>query len=334
MANAFIITVQALSKRNTTAQALYRKNKALIVALLLIVFLFGLGGITVPNFLSFPQVLLTIKLASFIALFGLCQMVVIAAGGDGLDLSVGYTATLTAVLTTYVMDGKNANLVLAIGIAIALGIAIGLLNGLFAAYVKLPPLVVTLAMANILQGAINVYTAGQNITGRPSPILRVVAAQSTGIFPNILFLLIVVAVLVMIVLYKTKWGIMLFGTGANERAAYLSGVSIRRVRCVAFVVSATLASLIGLLLVGNMGMAFKDMGSNYVMPSIAAAVVGGVSLSGGSGNYVGVILGAVFLQTLTNLLVALGWGDAGKWTGFGIVLFILLIVYVSNRRRR
>jgi ribose transport system permease protein len=64
------------------------------------------------------------------------------------------------------------------------------------------------------------------------------------------------------------------------------------------------------------------MGSNYVMPSVAAAVVGGVSLTGGDGNYLGVILGAIFLQTLTNLLVALGWGDAGKWLGFGIVLFI------------
>jgi ribose transport system permease protein len=334
MGNAFTITAQALSRRNITAQTLYRKNKAIIVALLLIVFLFGLGGVAVSNFLSFSQVLLTIKLASFIALFGLCQMIVIAAGGDGLDLSVGYAATLTAVLTTYVMDGKDENLMLAIGIAIALGLVIGLLNGLFTAYVKLPPLVVTLAMANILQGAINVYTAGTNITGRPSPILHVVAAQSTGIFPNILFLLIVAAALVMIVLHKTKWGLMLFGAGANERTAYLSGVSTRRVRCIAFVVSGVLASLIGLLLVGNMGMAFKDMGSNYVMPSIAAAVVGGVSLSGGNGNYIGVILGAIFLQTLTNLLVALGWGDAGKWTGFGIVLFILLIVYVSNRRKR
>jgi ribose transport system permease protein len=83
-----------------------------------------------------------------------------------------------------------------------------------------------------------------------------------------------------------------------------------------------------------MGLAFKDMGSNYVMPSIAAAVVGGVAMSGGEGNYVGVILGAVFLQTLTNLLVAAGWGDAGKWLGFGIVLFTLLIVYVSDRRVR
>ena len=138
----------------------------------------------------------------------------------------------------------------------------------------------------------------------------------------------------MILLYKTRWGLKLFGVGTNERTAYLSGVNVKQLRLVAFIISGVLAGLIGLLLIGNMGTAFKDMGSSYVMPSIAAVVVGGVSLAGGEGNYFRVILGSIFLQTLTNLLVALGWGDAGKWLGFGIVLFALLIAYVSDRRKR
>jgi len=323
-----------MSIRGSAANKIFDRYKKLIIAFLLIIFLFVLGEITVSNFLSIGQILLTVKLASFIALFGLCQMVVIAGGGSGLDLSVGYAATMTAVFTASIMDGQNANLWLAVLVALGLGIAVGLANGVLTAYFKLPPLVVTLAMANILQGVINVYTAGRNITGRPSPVLKIIAAKSTGIFPNILFILLIVTPIVMIILSRTKWGLKLFGSGTNETAAHLSGVNVKLVRCTAFVVSGVLASLIGLLLIGNMGIAFKDMGSNYVMPSIAAAVVGGVSLTGGDGNYLGVILGAIFLQTLTNLLVALGWGDAGKWTGFGIVLFILLIVYVSNRRSR
>jgi ribose transport system permease protein len=321
-------------KQGQGISAIGGRYQKLIIAAALIVFLFVLGQLTVSNFLSFGQVLLTIKLATFIALFGLCQMIVIAGGGSGLDLSVGYTATVTAVLTASIMDGRNGNVLIAVLAALAIGLAVGLANGLLTAYVKLPPLVVTLAMSNILQGAINVYTAGHNITGRPSPVLQLIAAKSTGIFPHILLVLILITPIVMVILYKTRWGTALFGCGTNETAAFLSGVNVKRVRCVSFIVSGTLASLIGLLLVGNMGMAFKDMGSNYVMPSIAAAVVGGVSLSGGDGNYLGVILGAIFLQTLTNLLVALGWGDAGKWMGFGIVLFVLLIVYVSDRRRR
>jgi ribose transport system permease protein len=241
---------------------------------------------------------------------------------------------MTAVFTASIMDGKNENLWMAVLVAIGFGVAVGFVNGVLTSYFKLPALVVTLAMANILQGIINVYTAGRNITGRPSPILRVMAANSTGIFPNILFILIIVATIVMIILYKTKWGLMLFGVGSNETTAYLSGVNVKLVRCVAFIISGVIASLIGLLLIGNMGIAFKDMGSNYVMPSIAAVVIGGVSLIGGDGNYIGVILGAIFLQTLSNLLVALGWGDAGKWLGYGTLLFILLIIYVGNRRNR
>jgi len=323
-----------MSRQNGIAYKIYDRYKKLIVAFLLIIFLFVLGEITVSNFLSFQQILLTVKLASFIALFALCQMIVIAAGGSGLDLSVGYAATMTAVFTASMMDGMNGNLWKAVLVALGFGILVGLVNGVLTSFFKLPPLVVTLAMANILQGVINVYTAGRNITGKPSPVLTTIAAKSTGIFPNILFILIIVAVAVMVILSKTKWGLMLFGVGTNEKTAYLSGVNVKLVRCIAFVISGVLASLIGLLLIGNMGIAFKDMGSNYVMPSIAAVVVGGVALTGGDGNYVGVILGAIFLQTLTNLLVALGWGDAGKWLGFGIVLFILLIVYVSDRRSR
>jgi ribose transport system permease protein len=327
-----------MKARATVSAALnsffFNKYKKLIVALLLIIFLFVLGEIVVSNFLSVSQMLLTVKLSSFIALFGLCQMIVIAAGGGGLDLSVGYTATITAVFTAKLMDGSNENIWIAILAALALGLVVGILNGFFISYIKLPPLVVTMAMSQIIQGAINVYTAGKNITGKPSPILQVIAAKTTGFVPNIVFLIVLLTIIVMLILYKTRVGVLLFGAGANPTAAHLSGVDVKRVRFVSYIMSGVLASLIGLLLLGNMGMAFKDMGSNYVMPSIAAVVVGGVSLNGGDGNYLGVVLGAIFLQTLTNLLVAIGWGDAGKWTGFGIVLFLLLIVYVSNRRKR
>ena len=312
----------------------YERYKRLITALIAIVLVFVIGQITVSNFLNLNQILITIKLASIISLFGLCQMLVMSAGGAGLDLSVGFTATITAIFTASVMNGQNGNLWLAVLIALGIGLAVGLVNGLLSAYVKLPSLVVTLAMSQILQGIINVYTAGRLIGGKPSPVLQNLAARATGGFPNIIFVLVAVAVVTMILLYRTKWGAILFGVGENETAAYLSGINTKRVRTTAFILSSMIASLIGLLLLGNMGMAFKDMGSDYVLPSIAAAVVGGVSLKGGDGNYVGVILGAILLQTILNLLVALGWGDAGKWTGYGIVLYILLAAYVGNRRKR
>ena len=312
----------------------YDKYKKMIIAAGMILLLFAIGEMIVGTFFSVNQVLLSVKVAAFIALFGLCQMIVIASGGGGLDLSVGFNATLTAILVARICDGQNANLPLAILVVVVVGSLIGAANGIFTAYMQLPPLIVTMAMASVIQGIINVYTAGRSITGRPAPILVEIAAKSTGQFPNILFVLAILTALVMLIIYKTRWGTELLGVGANDTVAYLSGVNVKRVRFFAFVVCGAIAGIVGLLLVGNMGQAFKDMGSNYVMPSIAAVVVGGISLSGGEANYIGVLIGSVMLQTLTNVFVALGWGDAGKWTGFGVILVLMLIAYVPSRRNR
>jgi len=322
-----------ISKKTSQALDFLKNQQKILIVIALIVFMFVFGEIYKGNFFTVEQVLLTVKMAAIIALFGLAQMVVIAGGGGGLDLSVGYVATITAVFAAGIMNGKPENLWLAILMAVALGAAIGLVNGVLSAYVNLPPLVVTMAMASCVQGIINVYAAGSTITGKPAPVLVMIAAKSTGFIPNIVFLLIIIAAITHFIISRTKWGLKLFGVGTNEVAAYLSGIDVKTVRCVTFVISGAIAGMMGLVVLGNMGTAFKDMGSGYVMPSIAAVVVGGTPLSGGEGNYIGVILGAVFIQTLTNLLVAIGGGDAVKWTSFGIVLFVLLISYARQKRR-
>jgi len=324
--------MMALNRRNS-ASDFYKRYRKMIIAVILIALMYIVGHIATGSFLSLANVLLTFKFATFIALFGLCQMLVICSGGD-IDLSVGFIATLVAVLTAKVMDGQNETLWIAILVAIGIGCLFGLGNGLLTAYVKLPSLVVTMAMANIIQGVVNAYTAGYSITGQPSPVVQQLSAKMTGIFPNIVWVLIATAVVVMVIMYRTKIGVKLMGVGSNPVAAYLSGVNVKRVRAIAFVVSGAIAGLVGILLIGNTGEAFKDMASMYVMPSIAAVVIGGVSLNGGEGNYIGVILGAVVLQALTNLFVAFGWGDAGKWLGYGIILLLMLIAYVREKISR
>jgi ribose transport system permease protein len=320
--------------RKSFVYNIYSKNKKALIAILLTIVILSIGEAMLGNFFTVTQIMAILKLASFTALFSLAQMIVMATGGTRFDLSIGYAATLTAVLTAYVMDGQNANLWKAVLIAVGLGIAIGSVNGVFTSYIKLPPLVVTLATANILQGIVNAYSAGTNITGEPSPILRRIAAFSTGVVPNVFIILVIVAVIAMIILYKTKLGLMIFGVGMNETAAYLSGVNVKLVQCLVYVVGGVIACLTGLLIFGSMGIAFKDMASAYIFPSIIAVVIGGVSLTGGDGNYIAVIIGAVFLQALSNLLVALNLGDWLRWVSFGVLLYLLLLLYVSERRKR
>ena len=309
------------------------RYKKTIVAVVFIILLYVIGEITVGGFVSVHSIMQMIKFATYIALFALCQLLVICAGGD-IDLSVGYVATLVAVLSAPVLNGSDAQLWKAFLIAIVVGGSIGLVNGLLVSYVKLPSLVVTMGIANVAQGVVNVYSAKYGVSGAPSPVLKKITTGAIGVVPNIIWILLICTVIVMIIMYKTKWGVMLKSVGSNSLASFRCGLKVRVIRTLAFVASGVLAGFIGLLLLGNLGQAFKDMASQYVMPSIAAVVVGGVSLNGGEGNYVNVVLGAMVLQTLTNLFVSYGLGDAGKWLGIGTILLLMLILYVREKMSR
>lgn len=309
------------------------RYKKTIVAVVFIILLYVIGEITVGGFVSVHSIMQMIKFATYIALFALCQLLVICAGGD-IDLSVGYVATLVAVLSAPILNGSDAQLWKAFLIAIAVGGSIGLVNGLLVSYVKLPSLVVTMGIANVAQGIVNVYSAKYGVSGAPSPALKKITTGSVGVVPNIIWLLLICTVIVMIIMYKTKWGVVLKSIGFNSLASFRCGLKVKVIRTLAFVASGILAGFIGLLLLGNLGQAFKDMASQYVMPSIAAVVVGGVSLNGGEGNYVNVVLGAMVLQTLTNLFVSYGLGDAGKWLGIGTILLLMLILYVREKMSR
>ena len=319
----------------------YQRNNKVLNTLLMCILVFILGEIIIGavmgthgTFLSVSQVFLTIRLAAFVALFGLCQQLVICVRGGGLDLSVGYIATLSGIVAGHLMNGSNAGILPSVLTALVIGAFFCLCNGLLTAYLNLPSLVVTMAMANIVQGIVNAYVSKVAIEGNAAPALQWLTAKFTGIFPNILIVVILVTVVMVVIFRRTSLGVRILGVGANENTAYLSGVNVKRVRCLAFVVSGILAALIGLLLLGYLGHASKDMASNYVMPSIVAVVVGGISINGGEGNYLSVVLGAVVLQSLTNLFVALGWGDAGKWLGYGLILLIMLAAYIRNKRKR
>ena len=313
-----------------------RVNRKLIVVLALLAILSVIGEIVLGGgFISWPQILSTMRFASYTALFALCQMVVVSGGGSSLDLSVGYIATISAIFGVAIMQGQGGwSFVLAVLAAVGVGAAFGAVNGVLIAYFDLSPLVVTMSMSSIIQGIINVYAAGSSISGKPSQILRTLTVKATLGIPNIVLMMVALILLVTLLLRHFRKGQVLLGLGENARAAYLSGANVKRYRLTTFVVSGLVAGLIGLILAGNMDMAFKDMGSSYVMPSYAAVVVGCVSLVGGEASYLRVALGAVFLQTLSNLFIQLGGGDAVKWLGYGLILYVLLLVYAGDQRKK
>lgn len=290
----------------------------LSVALLLV------GQLLLPGFLSAGQVANQLKIAAFLGLFGLCQTVVIAAGGQGLDLSVGAVATLGGILATGVMHGVSA-LTLPAGLAAAgAGLLVGSVNGLAVAVLGVPPLVATLAIASVVDGGLIVAVSAWQPSNMASPFLVALSGRASGGVPNIVLVWAGLAAAAMWLLGRSAWGRRLCGTGANPVVAWLSGTDTTVVRIAAYALSGGLAALGGFLLTGYVGQAFLGLGNAYVLTSIVVAVIGGVALAGGQAPYLGVVCAAIMMTVLVSLLTAINIGEAGRQIVFGATLLAFL----------
>jgi ribose transport system permease protein len=305
----------------------YRANVKVIVAFILAIILFLLGAALCSGFASLSHVMMILKVSAFLGILTLAQTVVLLAGGEGIDLSVGAIASVGAVAASVIINGNNAMIPLALVVILIIGFILGLLNGLGISLLGIPPLVMTLAMSNVISGGLIIYSNGLALRGTSSPLLNTLASQSTFGIPNMLFIWLVVIVIAVLALQKTKFGIILLGVGSSDLTAELNGIHAKRVRCLAYAFSGAISALAGVCLLGYIGSPYIDIGTQYVLPSVAAAVIGGVSLAGGEGNYIGTVGGAIVLTTLTAILTTLKMGDGGKQVVFGLVLVIMLALY-------
>jgi ribose transport system permease protein len=306
-------------------------SNKILVALVIAVALFIFGQIISPGFADFSHVMNILSLSTFLGIIALGQTIVILSGGEGIDLSVGAIVSLSAVVASQVMNSLNANMPLAILIVLAAGFLIGIVNGAGVSYLKIPPLIMTLAMASVVQGIALIYTDGQP-KGKAAPALITLGSERSLGIPNILFVWIAVILVALYFLRKTSWGLRLYGTGENTLTAALSGVKTCKIRMLAYGASGCISAFGGLLLLGYTATSYLDIGSAYIMPSVAAVVIGGVSLAGGNGSYLGTSLGAVVLTTLSSILIALKMGEAGRQVVYGLVLLLLLVIYARQKK--
>ncbi|MGH6990761.1 MAG: ABC transporter permease, partial [Stellaceae bacterium] len=276
------------------------RNAAVLVALA--VLLMVAGNFVTPDFLNFTQVSTQLKISAFLGLFALCQTFVLIGGGEGIDLSVGAIGSMGGVVGAALLHGQNSA-VLPVAILMALaGAAVGAMNGLGVALFGVPPLVMTLAMASIVSGALIILKSVTQPAIAAAPFLVKLAGRETLGLPNIFLVWIVVGVIAVWYLAATSWGRKLVGTGANPRVALLSGTHVTLVKILVYALSGLVAALTGFCLIGYVGAAFLGLGDAYVLSSIVVAVIGGTSLAGGRGSYPGVAAAAVLITVLTSLL--------------------------------
>jgi len=317
-------------RMNTVELKRLGSNKVVIV-FLMVVALFILGGIISPGFLEFGHIMNVLSLSSFLGIIALAQTIVILSGNEGLDLSVGAVASLASVMAAKIMQGQNGNLMQAVIIVLFTGFVIGSISGIGISFFKVPALVMTLAMGSVVGGFSLVYTNGQP-TGRASKFVVALGSGRLGPFPHILIIWIVVLLFTLAAFRKLKWGKKLYGVGANDVTAQLSGVRTRMLRMFAYSLAGMISALAGIFLLGYTETPYLDIGSVYILPSVAAVVIGGVSLVGGSGNYLGVVAGSIVLTTLNSILVSLRMGEGGRQIVYGLVILVVLSAYSIRKK--
>ena len=267
-----------------------------------------------PNYL-----LLQLKVASFLGIVAAAMMMVVLLGH--IDLSVPWTIAASAMLAT-AWGGA-----MAMPIGLAFGLAVGIFNGLGVAYLRVPSMIFTLGVNVVLRGFMVMLTGGFSPSSEPTPIMLYLAKGVLFGVPIPVFIWAAVGVVVTFLLRRTPMGRYVYAIGNRQAAVFLSGVNDRLVLVASFAFCSMLAALAGLLIAGYSSKAFQAMGDSYLLPSIAAVVIGGANILGGSGRFSGTVAGTILIVLLQSVLSVMQMPEAGRQIIYGVVIIAMLLAY-------
>lgn len=300
-------------------------------SIIIIIVLIIAGELATPGFAKVNNIFNIMTRASILTIACIGQAFVMISGNAGIDLSVGAIMSMACLVGPMLTGGTNGGILIAILAFIGIGIVIGTISGVCIQYLRIPALVMTLAMSAIVNGLTLGLTRGQPTMTMPKLLLDL-GLPCLGPVRLMTIVAIVILVLLLLVLHKTKYGRSLFMVGSNRNAARLTGLRVNLIVIIAYIISAIMAGIAGLMLVGYVGSAQLNMADEYTMLSVAAVVIGGTKLSGGKGNLVGGALGAMVLFLLTSILTALGLPDGVRELIQGALL--LAVILINSREAK
>ena len=302
-------------------------NNPYFPAIFAIFLLLVLGSIIVKGFLSVNNLSSIFMITSILTIAAIAQAFVIISGDMGLDLSIGAIMSMTALFGPMVAIANNNILTLLVSIivTVSIGAVVGLINGIGVQYFKIVPLVMTLIMSGVINGFTIFITKGQPSV-KVNDILQSVSYKIIGPIRLLSFIVILILIVSQYFLSNSRYGKSLLLVGNNYNAAKLCGVKSRRTVVIAYMIGGGFAGLAGLMLVGYAGTAQMNMANSYTMLSVAAVVIGGIKLTGGSGNLFGCLLGSLVLVLITTLLQALNMAAGLRSLIQGIILICVLMI--------
>jgi ribose transport system permease protein len=276
-----------------------------------------------PAFGGWNEARAILVLSSFVMAVAFGQGLVILLGG--LDLSVASVMTFGGVLTFSWIGSSAPALLWGVPAVLIVTALVGVVNGVGITLLRVPPFIMTLAVGIIVYSICLGFTAGTP-NGQASPVLSAIYTERLFDVPLIVYLMVVAAVVGHLFQSHTPFGRKLYAIGTSDAAAYIAGLGVRRLTIATYAIAGAASGLAGIMMVGYAGGATLTMGQPYMLPSIAAVVVGGTSILGGSGRFLGTVGGAILLTTISTIIGALEMQEGLRTMIYGIVILIALLL--------
>lgn len=293
------------------------KNNFVIIAFILI---FIFSCFATPVFLTVSNITTVLIQNSIYAICALGMLMIIITGG--IDLSVGSYVCICVCLTAgFIQDGMGVAAILVVAV---MSMLFGCVTGVLVAYAKVAPFIVTLAMTSILKGLAYMYQVGESrrIDGTYWPEF---IQGSILYIPTPIFIMIVVFLIVLFILNKTKFGRGLYAIGGNAETARLAGINVKRYLVIVYAIGGFLFGLAGMILAGRLSMGTATVGDGYELDAIASVVIGGASLAGGTGSTTKTLIGAFLMGILLNVMNLLGIASYPQMVFKGIVIVVAVL---------
>jgi ribose transport system permease protein len=302
----------------------YASAGAILIWLVILTHSAGAGGGAVIS--------AALNYSVFFAIVGLGQMIVMASGAGNIDLSIPANITLAAYLSTGQMEGGDAGLLAGVAAALASGLGIGLANAFLIMAFRIPPMVATLASGLVLESFTFVYS--RISVAKPAPLLAAFTTDSVVGIPYVTLAAVVASALLVYVLRRSIFGRSLFACGQNQVAAWLSGVNVLRTRVLAYVLCGLFTAAAGVLFAGFVGGPSLNMGSEFLLSSIAVVVIGGTNVAGGQASVIGTWSASLFLFLLLSMLNVFQVDPGLRNVITGVLIIAVLALNKTNRMQQ
>lgn len=304
------------------------ENGFIVIFILWCVYL----SLATDTFLTDRNIFTVLRQTSIVSIVAIGEMLVMLMGA--MDISLAAVLGFSGVISAGLMTANDLPPLLAGAIGVGIGGLVGLINGLLVTKVKINAIIATLGMMNVLNGIAFIYAQGQTIYGEQLESIAFLARGYVGPVPVPVILMFVFYAVFYFILNRTVYGAHIYAMGNNEKASWLAGIRVDRVKILAFTIAGLLAGFGGVMQTSRQGSATGGMGDEFLFPILTAVILGGISLSGGKGRIQNTLIASIFLVTITNGMVLLGTSIYAQRIVSGAILIVALSLDRLRARTR